>query len=85
MREKLASMWDRLQGPISIAGATAAVLVWAYSNFATANEMDAAKKELRDYVDDKHAEVKGELVDIRASQVREEQLMNTILLEVRRR
>ena len=77
---RFAARWD---GPMALIGLTAVVIVWAYSNFATAQEMRdtkadlaAAKSELTRYVDSRHGEVMKELLHQR-------RLQEQILLRVR--
>lgn len=78
--KRFAAKWD---GPLALIGITAVVIVWAYSNFATAKEMGeakndiaSAKTELRTYVDTRHTEVMKELMHQR-------KLQEAILLRVR--
>lgn len=78
--KRFAARWD---GPLALMGITAVIIVWAYSNFATAKEMNdaktdlaEAKKELRTYVDVRHGEVMQELLHQR-------KLQEQILLRVR--
>jgi hypothetical protein len=85
MRRNLERLWERYEIPITLIGATAALLIWAYSNFATGSERESAKKELRTYVDIRHAEVKGELHEIKDMQKEQRDLSNTILIELRKR
>lgn len=86
MKQRLAQLrrfWDKAEAPILVIGGTAGLLVWAYSNFATAKSMDDAKTELRGYVDQRHGEVKGSLDDIKAELLHQRRLQERILLKVR--
>lgn len=80
---QLARFWKKAEAPILLIGATSGLLVWAYSNFATASSMIESKTELRQYVDQRHGEVKGDLEDIKKELAKQRNLQEQILLRVR--
>ncbi len=65
-----------------LVGCTASTLIWIYSNFAQANDVQTAKQELRAYVDQRHEEVKNQLVDIKSELGKQRNLQEKILLRV---
>lgn len=80
---KAAVVWTKIEGALLIIGIPVGFLVWAYSNFATAKEMSDVKNELRAYVDQRHSEVKDDLLDIKSEQLTQRKLQERILLEIR--
>lgn len=86
---KAKRLWEILEVPLLLGALPGTLLVWAYSNFATAGQlaeakaqMIDAKAELHSYVDQKHAEVSGTLEDIKAELARQRSLQERILLRV---
>lgn len=85
--KRFAARWD---GPLALMGITATVIVWIYSNFASASQLNeakaqiaeakqeiaSAKAEVTKYVDTRHGEVMTELLHQR-------KLQEQILLRVR--
>lgn len=91
MRHAIRRFWAKIEVPLLLMGAPATLLVWAYSNFATAAQLAEAKAQLIDakaelhtYVDQKHAEVSGELEDIKSELGKQRSLQEKILLRVSR-
>lgn len=76
--------WAKYEAALLLVSCTAALLVWAYSNFATASEVKDAKEELRAYVDVRHAEVKDDLSDIKQNQAAQRLVLDKILMRVSR-
>lgn len=74
----------KYEGPIAIAGATAAVLTWAYSNFATANALEGAQTEAKTYTDSLAKAVQNDLQGIKTELQQQRALQERILLKLAR-
>lgn len=81
---KAGKFWTRFEPIILLVGATASFIIWAYSNFASASEVQSAKVELRAYVDIRHDEVKEQLRDIKSMLQEQRELSSRILLRIGR-
>ena len=82
--KRLGQFWSRYEAPILLIGTTASLLIWAYSNFATANEVHETKEELRSYVDSRHSDVQRQLLEIKSMLQEQRELTSRILLKVSR-
>ena len=81
---RIKNFWMKFEAPILLIGATSSLLIWAYSNFATANEVHETKEELRSYVDSRHNDVQRQLLEIKAMLQEQRELTSRILLKVSR-
>ena len=81
---KAGKLWAKIEPVVLFVGIPAALLVWAYANFATAQALNEAKADVTKYVDVRHGEVKGDLDDIKTELGKQRELQERILLRLSR-
>ena len=92
MKTKLESLYEDNKVIFGIGAIIATIIVWSFSTFATAKEVSGIKKdvtsqkiEVLKYVDDRHAEVRSDLQEIKQNQKDQGDRLFTILSEIRKR